>query len=311
MAELKLLGIHHVTAICGDAQQNVDFYTGVLGLRLVKLTVNYDDPSAYHFYYADTVGTPGTVLTFFNYGAGHRGACGAGMFTSMTFAVPVGSLGFWKEHLAAYGAEVTKNTFGEELVTARDPDGLTLHFVESATAHERQWPALGKERSILRIQGVGLGTRTEASAKFASDVLLASPTEEKMQSSGKLARRYQLGESTLDVWPTEHRSLGGPGTVHHVAWRVEDDRHQEFWLAELQKRSQPVSEVRDRQYFHSIYFREPGGALNEIATDGPGFTFDEPVDKLGSALVLPAFLKSHRAEIEAKLPRLRLPAVPV
>jgi glyoxalase family protein len=311
MLELKLSGIHHVTAICGDPQTNIDFYTGVLGLRLVKLTVNFDDPSAYHFYYGDTIGSPGTILTFFNYGAGHRGAAGAGTFVAVTFAVPQGSLDFWKEHLAKYNSESFTNSFGEEIVSATDPDGMTLRFVERDETNARMWTAFGPARSIIRIDGVTLGSRSEASSRFAEERLLGNPEGEKTLSSGNEIKRFRVGASRLDVLPTLHRTMSGPGTIHHVAWRVDDDRAEEFWLAELKKNAVPVSEVRDRDYFHSIYFREPGGALNEIATDVPGFLIDESVETLGTGLRLPAQYRSHRSEIEAALPKLRLPEVPV
>ena len=312
MAEKSILGIHHVTAICGDPQRNVDFYTDTMGLRLVKLTVNFDDPTAYHFYYGDRVGSPGTILTFFNYGEhAPSGAQGAGSFCTHSFAIPVGSSGFWFDRLEKFGVEKYTNSFGEHLLIFEDPDGLRTSLVERERVNPQSWTdgGINGDHAIIDIDSVTLGSRTPSSQKFVDEVLEFPVARVIQMQSGEELKQYQIGDSLMSLLPTKHPNSGGRGTIHHVAWRLADDSAQSFWGGRLQDRHAPVSPVRDRTYFHSIYFREPGGALLELATDPPGFTLDETVSELGSNLKLPPQYESKRKEIEAALPPLKLPVL--
>lgn len=284
----SILGIHHVTAMAGDAQRNVDFYTGVLGLRLVKQTVNFDDPGTYHLYYGDGLGRPGTILTFFPWPGGFKGRTGLGQVTETLLAVPAGSLPYWHGRLSEARALVT----GGEGDTVRftDPDGMRFRLVEEDGPGEGYGPVLG-EYAIKRIQSVELGSaKPEATTALVRDTLGVA---DAATLSPDLAT---LGRGAM-----------GPGAVHHVAFRVADDETQLAWQKRLSDLGFHVTPVQDRNYFHSIYFREPGGVLFEIATDPPGFAADEPAETLGESLKLPEWLEPHRATIEAALPPLRVP----
>jgi glyoxalase family protein len=276
-------GLHHVTAIAGDPQANVDFYAGVLGLRLVKRTVNFEDPNTYHLYFGDCAGRPGTLLTFFPWPGASRGQRGAGQATATAFAVPERSLSYWADRLAAAGAPLDRpvRRFGEEVLALDDPDGLRLELVERTGAtpdgplDHGDVPA---EHAIRGLAGVTLTERHVA----ATEALLASTlglrrvgregTRTRMQTAGR-----ELG-AVVDLVEERDGPAGSiaVGTVHHVAFRARDDAEQQAWRAGLLSAGLAVSPVRDRNYFRSIYFREPGGVLFEIATDGPGFAADEP-----------------------------------
>lgn len=309
MTDTSLFGLHHVTAICSDAQQNVDFYTGALGLRLIKLTVNYDDPTAYHLYYGDAVGTPGTVITFFPYGKGPLGARGAGAFGSFTLGIPMGTMGFWESRLREFSPVVKQDTMGITTLTISDPDRLPIRLQEIADSNPEAYldGAKRSPNAIQRVIGVTLDSRTEGSAKFLEGALHGSLARSEPLESGYQARIYEFDNDTVKLRPNSRQGMGGPGTIHHVALGVVDDEAQKFWLDVLHQRGTHVSEIKDRQYFHSIYFREPGGALFEIATRNPGFTVDETVAELGSSLKLPPFLEGFRDRLEVALPRLNLP----
>ena len=283
-------GIHHVTAICGDAQTNVDFYAGVLGMRLVKKTVNFDDPGTYHLYYGDAAGSPGTILTFFPWPGAARGRAGAGQVLETVLEVPTGSIAdYWRRRLADAG--VAAETREGRLVLS-DPDGMVLSLVEVEPSGEGGGSGtVPPEFTVRRIQGVRLGSlRPDATDRFLADVVeIGAPTAMRAASE-------ELPRGTL-----------GAGAVHHVAFRLADDAAQTEWIARLKKLSASVSPVMDRQYFHSIYFREPGGVLFELATDPPGFATDEPLETLGTRLCLPEWLEPKREEIESLLPKLRAP----
>jgi len=308
-------GIHHVTAIARDPQANVDFYAGVLGLRLVKRTVNFDDPGTYHLYYGDETGRPGTILTFFPWPMARRGTRGTGQATVTAFSVPEGSLGFWRERLAAHGVahDEPARRFAEEVLTLLDPDGLKLELVAHAGAGEAEpWDGgpVPAEHAIRGFHGVTLAQQGyEATAE-----LLTGPME--FEHAGEAGNRFRFmaaGEGpgrVVDVLCSPDLPPGrvAAGTVHHVAFRAADDADQLARREALAGRGLNVTPVLDRQYFHSIYFREPGGVLFEIATDPPGFTLDEPPEELGSALRLPPWLEPHRTRIEATLPPLSAPA---
>jgi glyoxalase family protein len=309
-----IAGIHHVTAIAGDPQRNLDFYTGVLGLRLVKRTVNYDDPGTYHFYYGDGMGRPGTILTFFPWPGAPQGRRGAGQTTAIALSVPAGAMEYWQERLRASGTVMDRlaRRFDEEVLTFFDPDGLQLELVAHPEEEGRPGWLEGPvppERAIRGIRGV---TLTEAdytrTAEMLNGVLGFRAAKEQGNRVRFITRQGGMG-AALDVLslPEEPHGRILAGTVHHVAWRAPDDGAQQAWRDELVRLRHNVSSVMDRQYFHSIYFREPGGVLFEIATDPPGFTTDETPERLGSGLMLPSWLEPQRARIEEALPPVRLP----
>jgi glyoxalase family protein len=308
---MKLNGIHHLTAICGDPVRNVAFYTQTLGLRLVKRTVNFDDPGAWHLYYGDHEGHPGTILTFFSYVSAQPGKPGAGEVTALCFAIPPGSLGYWRERLESCSipVEVGEPRFGEVRLRFHDPDGYPLELVEmSGSPKTKPWQdsPIPPEHALGAFYGVTFLLR---GAGPTADVLThimgatAGPTEGAWH-------RFFLGEGEsaaridLFVDPAARAGKFGAGIMHHIAWRTSDDETQAVARQELRSAGLVVSPVRDRSYFQSIYYREPGGILFEIATDPPGFTTDEPVENLGSALRLPPQLERQREQIETILPPL-------
>lgn len=312
---IRTTGLHHVTAIGGDPQRNADFYLRTLGLRLVKTTVNFDDPGTYHLYYGDQAGRPGSLLTFFPWRDVPGGRRGNGQATTTSFSVPEGSLGWWKEHLGAAGVETALVTAGadeEDTLTFRDPDGLALALVAHPQGDPRDpWDTalVPAERAIRGLHSVTLSVAAEdATAGMLVDDLGLRLTEER---GNRL--RFAAGDGgpgalvDVSVTPDAPRGLVAGGTVHHVAWRAPDDATQLSWREELVDRGVNVTSVLDRQYFRSIYFREPGGTLLEIATEAPGFGIDEPLLELGRALKLPPWLEPDRDQIEAALPRLDLP----
>ena len=308
-----IAGIHHVTAIATDPRRNLDFYSRVLGLRLVKRTVNFDDPGTYHLYFGDELGRPGTVLTFFPWPLARRGSRGAGQATATAFSVPQGSLGFWHERLRRQGVAVeepAERFDGEEGFALLDPDGLKLELVAHEGADERPgWDRgpVPPEHTIRGFHSVTLSEQGyEATAELLTQVLGFRLVAEEGSRF-----RFQAGDggpgTLLDVHCVPSATPGrvAAGSVHHVAWRVADEGAQTTWRERLAARGLNVTPVLDRQYFRSIYFPEPGGVLFEIATDRPGFTLDESPDALGEALKLPPWLEPRRAEIEEALPELR------
>ncbi|HKV09113.1 MAG TPA: ring-cleaving dioxygenase [Thermoanaerobaculia bacterium] len=301
-------GIHHVTALASDPQANVDFYTGVLGLRLVKKTVNFDDPGTYHFYYGDETGNPGTIMTFFPWPMARRGTRGAGQATVTSFSVPEGSLGYWTERLERHGVlfESPRERFDEEVMTLFDPDGLQLELVARAGDPRAPWETgpVPAEHAVRGFEGT---TLTEWNPEITSELLTGTLGFRPVaQASSRF--RFEVGAggpgTRVDVVasPAAERGRISAGTVHHVAWRVADEQVQESWRQTIAEEGLYVTPILDRQYFRSIYFREPGGVLFEIATDPPGFTWDEPVEALGSGLKLPPWLEPERQRIESVLP---------
>jgi glyoxalase family protein len=304
-----IAGIHHVTALASDPQANVDFYTGVLGLRLVKRTVNFDDPGTYHLYYGDEVGHPGTILTFFPWPMARRGIQGAGQVTVTSFSVPQSSLGWWTERLKGLGVpfEDPHPRLDEEVLTLLDPDGLRLELVARTEADARApWNGgpVPAEHAVRGFEGV---TLMEWNPEVTSEVL-AGTLGFRQVAEERSRFRFETGAgghgARVDVLasPAAPRGHVSAGTVHHVAWRAADDADQLAWREAVAESGLYVTPVLDRQYFRSIYFREPGGVLFEIATDPPGFTRDEPLETLGSALKLPPWLEPERQRIEAVLP---------
>ena len=308
------MGIHHVTAIAGDPQRNLDFYAGALGLRLVKLTVNFDDPATYHFYYGDELGHPGSLLTFFPWPGGRRGRQGTGQAGTVALAIPSASLGFWIERLLSHNIKYSgpARRFAEQVLPLTDPDGLLLELV--ATRRAVGVPPWGEgpvppEHAIRGLHGT---TLWEDGDTGTADFLVGTLGFEAAGEEGNLVRFQSSGSGVGTVVhlrraPGFWRGADGVGTVHHVAFRAASDQAQLSKRVEIEARGIEITPVIDRQYFRSVYFREPGGVLFEIATEAPGFTIDEPAAELGTRLMLPPAYEAKRQEIEEALPALRLP----
>ncbi|HLW48537.1 MAG TPA: ring-cleaving dioxygenase [bacterium] len=310
----RLAGIHHVTAIAGDPQQNVDFYAGTLGLRLVKQTVNFDDPGTYHLYFGDAAGHPGTILTFFPWPGAPKGRHGAGQATVVSFSVPPDSIGFWEERLRGRGItfEALQSPFDESVLEFSDPHGLQLELVADPRKELGQPWAGAPVPVSYAIRGFHSVALLERSYE-GTEGLLTKVMGFRLAHSVGHRRRYAAAEGGLaahvDVVGAPDASPGhvAVGTVHHVAWRAATDEAQRAWRQRLVEAGVNVTPVRDRQYFRSIYYHEPGGVLFEIATDPPGFGVDEPPEALGSRLRLPAWLEPRREALEAQLPPLHPP----
>ena len=308
------MGIHHVTAIAKEPQRNLDFYAGTLGMRLVKLTINFDDPGTYHLYYGDELGRPGSLLTFFPWTGGRPGRQGSGQTNGIGLAIPPASLGFWIERLLSRGVKYEGPTrrFDEQVLTFADPDGLLLELIATPRVGRLEGWRDGPVPAEHGVRGVHAVTIWEdgdaGSASFLTDAMRFRPTGE---DGNRL--RFESGQDGLGTvvdlrrTPGFWRGTDGAGTVHHVAFRAADDAEQKSRQEELRRLGVGVTDVRDRNYFRSIYFREPGGVLFEIATDGPGFTVDESPAELGTTLRLPPEYESMRQRLEWALPRLRLP----
>lgn len=304
-------GLHHITAIAGDPQRNLGFYAGTLGLRFVKRTVNFDDPGTYHFYFGDRIGHPGTLLTFFPWADARPGRPGVGQATLTSYAIPAGSAGYWEGRLGQLGITgvVRRERFGETTLRLSDPDGLGLELVERSAPRGESWPGsqVPTEHQVTGLAGTTLTLRaTDATAELLIQVLGFS----ERGSDGASRRLLSPDGSAVDLLrdPAGPAGTMGAGTVHHVAWRAASGADQIRLRGELLERTLGVTPVVDRQYFQSIYFREPGGSLFEIATDGPGFLTDEPESSLGTELRLPPQYEGNRTAIEAILPPLEVPA---
>jgi glyoxalase family protein len=306
-------GIHHVTAITSSAQGNIDFYSGVLGLRLVKLTVNFDDPRSFHLYYGDELGRPGTILTFFEWPGIPRGRIGPPQATGTAFAVPCASLDYWSDRLHEHVVEVGPpiERLGERVLRFADPDGMAIELVEVALEEGTPWPAgpVPMEHAIRGFHGVTLSEEGyERTARTLTGLMGFRPDGEEGNRFRYRAAGAGLA-SAVDLLcaPDARHGLMGGGIVHHVAFRTADAVQQDQWRDRLVEAGIDVSPVLDRTYFRSIYYREPGGVLFEIATEDPGFAADEPAHRLGSRLMLPSRYEFMRSEIEARWKRLRLP----
>lgn len=307
-------GIHHVSTIAGDPQRNVDFYAGVLGLRLVKVTVNFDDPGTYHLYYGDESGNPGSLLTYFPWGSeSPSGRVGVGQISVVSLAIVPRAIAFWVGRLIAMNVkyEGPFPRFGEQVLGFRDPDGNQVELVGVAGAESRAGrdsSSIPAESSIRAIHSVTLlESELEPAQRILGEVLGFRPTQ-----SEEHRFRFEVPGSVASVVDVRvaggfWRGSEGPGTVHHVAFRSEDEARQLETRASVLAAGLPVTPVLDRTYFHSIYFREPGGVLFESATDGPGFAIDESPAELGSSLQLPAWLADQRPVIEHRLQPLHLP----
>lgn len=310
-------GIHHVTAIAGDPQENVEFYAGVLGMRLVKRSVNQDDPGTYHLFYADGGAHPGADLTFFPWPDGAPGRLGTGLVHEVGLAVPPGTLDAWAKRLDANGVTTRRlERFGEPTLAFVDTHGLPLSLTATPRALERPFDAWSKSpvESGMQVRGIHaariVDARREPTGAFASAALGMRLVAEEDGWARYVGRDAWSGFMDVRADASAPRGSWGVGTVHHVAWRVKDDAEQLAVRDAVLRAGASPTGVIDRFWFHSVYFREPGGVLFELATDGPGFGVDEPMGTLGEALVLPPWLEPQRASIEAALPPIRLPHEP-
>ncbi len=308
----NISGIHHITAIASSAAENLAFYEKVLGLRLVKQTVNFDDPYTYHLYYGDAAGSPGTIITFFPWENLPRGKAGAGMVTAIAFSLPTGSLDDWRKQLDVHGIDTVEGErFGESLIKFQDPHGLSLELIETPTVHSSLTESSDSISVANRIVGFHSATTLLRSLDETQSLLVNLMG---MKLHDKQGNRYRFKMKRDDgcgqfydvvVNPQAQIGQQGSGTVHHIAFRTPTDDEQKYWQNSLMESGYSVTPIRNRKYFKSIYFHEPGGVLFEIATDPPGFTVDEPYERLGRDLKLPDQYESMRSEIESRLPELR------
>ncbi|NCU18403.1 ring-cleaving dioxygenase [Pallidibacillus pasinlerensis] len=286
----KTAGIHHISAIVGHPQENVDFYAGVLGLRLVKKTVNFDDPGTYHLYFGNEGGKPGTIITFFPWPNAYRGAIGGGQVGVTTYVIPEGAMDFWEKRLAKFEIEFEKVArFGETYLQFEDYHGLQLELVERAEGETNNW-TFGDVTPEVAIKGFGgailFSTNPEETVRAVQDIMGL----EKVAEEGDLVRFKATGDigNIIDVKKTTlPRGRMGVGVVHHIAWRAQDFTDHLEWQQYVMEKGYHVTEVKDRNYFNAIYFREYGEILFEIATDPPGFAHDESFETMGEKLMLP------------------------
>ncbi len=300
----KTAGIHHITAIVGHPQENVDFYAGVLGLRLVKQTVNFDDPGTYHLYFGNEGGKPGTIITFFPWANARQGKIGDGQVGVTSYVVPKGAMDFWEQRLAKFGVPATKmERFGEQYLEFDDPHGLHLEIVEREEGEKNTWQ-VGEIKPEVAIKGFGgatlLSVKPHETAQLLENVMgLQKVGQEgdfiRFQSSADIGNVIDLKLTTIG------RGQMGVGTVHHIAWRAKDDEDQLEWQKYVADSGYGVTAVRDRNYFNAIYFKEHGEILFEIATDPPGFAHDESLETMGEKLMLPEQYETHRDQIERAL----------
>ncbi|CAN5183557.1 ring-cleaving dioxygenase [soil metagenome] len=309
--EDKILGLHHITAIAGKAKTNYDFYTKVLGLRLLKKTVNFDDPYTYHFYFGDEVGSAGTILTFFPWEGITSGRRGTSMATEIGYSVPEGSLDFWTKRFEQHNVVFNKpaEKFGESYLTFLDPDGLKLELIISKTQdHRTPWES-EEVKAEVATKGFHNITLTLGKIKGTADILTDIFGYKLVDQQ---VNRYRYATDAIDTAaivdlveaPGERPGQVAGGTIHHVAFRVKDDATEMRYREIIENKGFQITPQIDRNYFHSLYFREPGGVLFEIATENPGFMVDESVEELGSNLKLPSQYESRRAEIVKRLPNL-------
>ncbi|MGN7396540.1 ring-cleaving dioxygenase [Peribacillus frigoritolerans] len=300
----KTMGIHHITAIVGHPQENVDFYAGVLGLRLVKKTVNFDDPGTYHLYFGNEGGKPGTIMTFFPWAGASQGKIGDGQVGVTSYVVPKGAMKFWKKRLESFNIPFTvRERFSEEYLEFEDPHGLHLEIVEREEGEVNAW-TFGGVTPEVAIKGFGgatlLSTHPDKTAVLLENILGL----ELIGKDGDFARYRSSAEigNVIDLkLTTIGRGTMGAGTVHHIAWRAKDDQDQLEWQKYVEENGYGVTPVRDRNYFNAIYFKEHGEILFEIATDPPGFAHDEPEATMGEKLMLPEQYEQSRGKIKQSL----------
>jgi glyoxalase family protein len=309
-------GLHHITAVASEPQKNVDFYRLILGQRLVKRTINFDDPGTYHFYYGDETGTPGTLMTYFPWRHVRRGRKGNGETSAVAYTIRPEAVGFWQSWLQKNGLTPgrVESRFDAEVLPVEDPDGMTLELITSdAPAPLRHW-ADGPISEAYALQGFS-GVTLWLNEIEPTAALLTGPMGYEFVGQEGNRFRYKGASNNIGLYvdllhrPGMPPAQFGAGSVHHIAFRTVDDTEQVEYQQALRRAGLGVTPVRDRQYFHSIYFREPGGVLFEVATDAPGFLYDEPVAELGTTLKLPPWLEEHRPEITQSLPPFELKPV--
>ena len=301
---LRTAGIHHITAFARNPQENVDFYAGILGLRLVKKTINFDAPEVYHLYFGDEAGNPGTIITFFPWPESRRGRVGGGQVGRTTYVIPPGAMGFWEDRLKHFGISIsTAERFGEKYLQFADREGLQLELVEREEGKRSAWSFDGIPTSAA-IKGFGGAVLFSVDSARTMDVLenvlgLTKIGEDvgyiRYQATGEIGNLIDVSANNVE-W-----GHGGAGTVHHIAWRAKDDEEHAQWRQAVIQGGYKPTDILDRQYFHALYFREAGGILFEIATDPPGFARDEDPDALGEQLMLPHWFEPRRAQVEANL----------
>ncbi|MEX2234711.1 MAG: ring-cleaving dioxygenase [Cyclobacteriaceae bacterium] len=307
--ENKVLGIHHITAIAGNAKRNFDFYTKVLGLRFIKKTVNFDDPGTYHFYFGDEVGTPGTILTFFPWERITKGKQGTGMATQIGYSVPEKSFEFWRNRFKQNNVKITGSgkRFGEEFLSFEDPDGLPLTLIIPQSGDQRKPWETEEVKAAVATKGfhnITLSLRSVAeTAKVLTDIFDYSLLKQEGNRYRYITKEIE-NASIVDLLesPETGRGINAGGTIHHVAFRVKNEEVLMNFREKVISQGLSITPKIDRNYFFSLYFREPGGVLFELATDNPGFSVDEPVNELGTHLKLPRQYEGSRAEIEKVLP---------
>jgi glyoxalase family protein len=307
----KILGLHHITAIAGDAQRNYNFYTQVLGLRMVKKTVNFDDPYTYHFYFGDEVGSPGSILTFFPWSGVRQGRNGTGMATAIGYSVPKDSLSYWTDRFERYGIRYNaiQERLGEQYLSFSDPDGLAIDLIVPQKVDERKPWETDEVKAGVALKGFHSVTLSLRSIQHTADILTNIFGYRLLKQEGN---RYRFitdaveGANIVDLleFPSVPAGINAGGTNHHVAFRVKDDLALMEYREKILSKGFNITPKIDRNYFYSLYFREPGGVLFEIATDNPGFAIDEPVEALGKSLKLPPQYEATRKNIEAVLPQL-------
>ena len=302
-------GLHHITAIASDAQENANFYTRILGQRLIKTTVNFDDPGTYHLYYGDEVGAPGTIMTFFPWKNAHRGKLGNGETSAVAYSIDPVSVGFWRDHLVQKGINLgpIEQRFNSEVISFTDPDGMNLELIAHETSSTiRHWEnsPIPEKHVLGGFHGVTLWVaEVDLTAQLLSDIF--GYTLEAQEGS---RYRFKADSNSIGNYvdivhrPGQPLGLFGSGSIHHIAFRTVDDIEQSEYQKTLRDAGLYVTPVRDRQYFRSIYFRIPSGILFEIATDEPGFLYDESISELGTHLKLPPWLEPRREEIINPLP---------
>jgi glyoxalase family protein len=306
----NVLGFHHITAIAGDPKRNLDFYTSLLGQRLVKKTVNFDDPGTYHLYFGNEIGTPGTILTFFPWPGARKGFNGTGMATEIGYSVPQGSFDFWKDRFKRYNVSFNEvnEKFGERYLPFRDPDGLHLNLIEVANDNRKAWET-AEVKADVAAKGFQSVVLTLKKGEPTIEVLTGILGYHLDKQEGNY---YRFKTDAIDnanivdlvIAPDQPAGLNAAGTNHHVAFRVKDDNVLMDYREKVLSKGLNITPKIDRDYFFSLYFREPGGVLFELATDNPGFTKDEPLNELGTHLKLPKQYENARKEIESVLPDL-------
>jgi glyoxalase family protein len=306
----RILGLHHITAIADNAKRNLDFYTQVLGVRLVKKTVNFDDPGTYHFYFGNEEGTPGTILTFFPWEGIGKGSNGSGLATHIGYSVPKGSLEFWKNRFQQFNVNFEEGEiFGEKLISFQDPDGLQIQFIESSRPDDRKVWTTDDIKDENALKGFHNITLTLKKADPTIKVLTDIFGYDLQKQEGE---RYRFATDAIetanlvDIIENDKIAAGrnAAGTNHHVAFRVKDDNILMEFREKIMSAGLSITPKINRDYFYSLYFREPGGVLFEIATDNPGFTVDEPLNELGQNLKLPKQYEAMRAQVVEALPKL-------